>query len=128
MESLPWKVIMPYDIHDDIKYPPGEVIEAGALARACAQKWWNQALCRVNDCVVRLGVLEGEFHWHHHDAEDELFFVLEGRLVVDLENKTIELAPGEGVVVPRFVEHRTRAPGRTVVLMVEGATVTATGD
>jgi len=117
-----------YDIHADVKYGPLEVIDAGRLAGECAEKWWNQTLCRVNDAVARLGVLEGEFHWHQHDREDELFFVLEGQLLIDLEGRTAELAAGQGFVVPRGVRHRPRAPRRTVVLMFEAATVTPTGD
>jgi len=78
--------------------------------------------------VVRLGILEGDFHWHKHEEEDEFFLVLEGRLLVDLKGKTVELGPGQGLVVPRGVIHRTRAPERTVVLMVEGAGVVPTGD
>ncbi len=123
---------MPYDIHTDVKYGPLEVVEAGALAQACTQPWWNQTLTRVNDAVVRLGVFLGEFHWHKHDREDEFFFVLEGRLLVDLEEggrrRTLALERGQGVTVPRGVVHRTRAELRTVVLMVEPATVVATGD
>lgn len=119
---------MSYDIHQDIKYAPLEVIEAGALADQCEQKWWNQTLCKVNDSVARIGVFEGEFHFHKHDREDELFFVLDGLLLLDFEDKTIELGPRQGMVVPRGVVHRTRAPSRTVVLMVEAATVVPTGD
>jgi mannose-6-phosphate isomerase-like protein (cupin superfamily) len=119
---------MAYDIHQDVKYAPLELIEAGKLADDCHSKWWNQSLCRVNDAVVRLGVFEGEFHWHHHDREDELFFVLEGKLLVDLEGRTVELGPREGIVVPHGARHRTRAKKRTVVLMVEPSSVTPTGD
>jgi len=119
---------MDYNIHPDIAYRPLEIIEAGRLADECPEKWWNQSLCRVNDCVVRLGLFEGEFHWHRHDREDELFFVLEGRLLLDLEGRTVELVPRQGMVVPRGVRHRTRAEIRTVVLMVEAATVEPTGD
>ena len=119
---------MNYNIHPDIAYRPLEIIEAGRLADECPEKWWNQSLCRVNDCVVRLGLFEGEFHWHRHDREDELFFVLEGRLLLDLEGRTVELVPRQGMVVPRGVRHRTRAEIRTVVLMVEAATVEPTGD
>ena len=117
-----------YDIHTDVKYGPLEVVEAGRLARECAQPWWNQSLCLVNDSVVRVGVFLGEFHWHKHDREDELFFVLEGELLLDLEDKTVQLGPRQGMVVPRGVVHRTRAEVRTVVLMVEAATVVPTGD
>jgi mannose-6-phosphate isomerase-like protein (cupin superfamily) len=120
---------MAYDIHNDVKYAPLELIDAGALADRCEQPWWNQTLCGVNDCVARIGVFHGEFHWHKHDREDELFFVLEGTLLLDLEGKdTVTLKPRQGLVVPRGVVHRTRAPERTVVLMVEAATVVPTGD
>ena len=119
---------MEYVIKTDVKYAPLERIDAGALADACAERWWNQTLCRVNDCVARIGVFQGEFHWHKHDREDELFFVLEGQLLLDLEGRTVELAPRQGLMVPRGVLHRTRAPTRTVVLMVEAASIVPTGD
>ncbi len=119
---------MPYDIHTDIKFAPLEVIEAGALVDACKEPWWNQTLCLVNESVARIGVFHGEFHWHKHDREDELFFVLEGTLLLDLEGRTVALGPRQGMVVPRGVMHRTRAPSRTVVLMVEPSGVVATGD
>jgi len=119
---------MDYRIHTDIKFRPLELIDAGQLAHECADRWWNQSLCLVNDCVARLGVFEGEFHWHKHEAEDEFFFVLEGSLLLDLEDRTLELAPRQGMLVPRGVMHRTRAQVRTVVLMIEAATVVPTGD
>jgi mannose-6-phosphate isomerase-like protein (cupin superfamily) len=117
-----------YDIHTDVKFEPLALIDAGALADGCAEPWWNQTLCRVNDSAVRLGVFHGEFHWHKHDREDELFFVLDGVLLLDLRDRTVELRPRQGIMVPRGVEHRTRAPERTVVLMVEAATVVPIGD
>ena len=118
-----------YDIHEDVKFAPLEVIEAGALVDRCDEKWWNQTLCQVNDAVARIGVFHGEFHWHKHDREDELFFVLDGTLLLDIEGKgTFELKPRQGMVVPRGVVHRTRAHERTVVLMVEPAGVKPTGD
>lgn len=119
---------MPYFINTDIKYKPLEIIEAGQLADQCPEKWWNQSLCQVNDCVVRLGVFEGEFHWHKHDKEDEFFYVIEGVLFLDFEDRSVELAPRQGMMVPRRVAHRTRAPQKAVVLMVEAASVTPTGD
>lgn len=119
---------MQYSIHSDVKYGPLELIDAGRLSDECPERWWNQTLCRVNDSVARLGVFEGEFHWHKHDKEDEFFYVIEGRLLVDLEGRTVELAPRQGVMVPRGVLHRTRAPQRTVVLMIEAATIVPTGD
>jgi len=89
---------------------------------------YNQTLCRVNDCVVRLGVMQGEFHWHKHDAEDEFFYVIEGRFVIDLEGRTVELGPRQGFMVPRGARHNTRAPERAVILMIEGAGVVPIGD
>lgn len=118
-----------YDIHEDVKFAPLEVIEAGALVAENKEPWWNQTLCQVNDAVARIGVFHGEFHWHKHDVEDELFFVLEGMLLLDIEGKgTFELKPHQGMVVPHGVVHRTRAQVRTVVLMVEPAGVKPTGD
>ena len=119
---------MEYSIHQDVKYGPLELIDAGRLADECPERWWNQTLCRVNDSVARLGVFEGEFHWHKHDREDEFFYVIEGRLLVDLEGRTVELAPRQGLMVPRGALHRTRSPQRSVVLMVESATIVPTGD
>jgi mannose-6-phosphate isomerase-like protein (cupin superfamily) len=117
-----------YRIQLDVKYDPLELIDVQGLA-AAEQPWWNQTLTAVNEAVVRLGVIEGDFHWHKHDTEDEFFLVLEGRLLIDIEGaETIELAPHQGVTVPRGVVHRPRAPERTVILMVEPATVTPTGD
>ena len=117
-----------YSLNLDVKFGPLELIDVKALADACQQQWFNQTLCRVNDSVVRVGVLHGDFHWHKHDEEDEFFFVLEGRFLIDLEGRTVELAPQQGFTVPRGVVHRTRAPERTVVLMLEGAGVVPTGD
>jgi mannose-6-phosphate isomerase-like protein (cupin superfamily) len=118
-----------YDIHSDVKYRGLEVVEAGQLVDAVQVPWWNQSLCRVNDSVARIGVFHGEFHWHKHDREDELFFVLEGKLLLDIEGRpTVELGPRQGMMVPRGVVHRTRAQERTVVFMVEAATVVPTGD
>jgi mannose-6-phosphate isomerase-like protein (cupin superfamily) len=119
---------MDYSIHMDVQYAPLELVDAKKLADECTVQWWNQSLSRVNDAVVRLGVFQGEFHWHKHDLEDEFFFVLEGVLLLDLEGRTVELSQHQGMVVPRGVLHKTRAPSRTVVLMVEAATVVPTGD
>jgi len=122
------KAAYPYDTHLDIRYGSGEVIDVPALVAACTHPWYNQTLCRVNESVVRLGVVQGEYHWHKHDDEDEFFHVVSGRFLIDLEDRTVDLAPGQGFVVPRGVMHRPRAPERTVILMVEGAGIVPTGD
>ena len=120
---------MDYVIHTDVKFGPLELVDAGRLADECGEPWWNQSLVQVNDCVTRVGVFHGEFHWHKHDREDEFFYVIEGKLLLDVEGgRTVELAPRQGMLVPRGVVHRTRAPQRTVVLMIEAATVKPTGD
>ena len=118
----------PYATYLNILYPALEVIEVQALVEANTHPWYNQTLCRVNDSVVRLGVFEGEYHWHKHDDEDEFFYTVEGRFLIDLEGRTVELAARQGFVVPKGIVHRTRAPMRTVVLMVEGAGIVPSGD
>ncbi|MGY5858314.1 MAG: cupin domain-containing protein [Candidatus Thorarchaeota archaeon] len=117
-----------YSINLDVKYEPLELIDIPRLIEESMKEWQNFTLSEVNDCVVRLGVIHGEFHWHTHDNEDEFFYVIDGLLHIDLEDKTVDLHPGQGFMVPKKVSHRTRAPQRTSILMVEGKTVTPTGD
>jgi mannose-6-phosphate isomerase-like protein (cupin superfamily) len=117
----------PYVTHLDVRFPPLERIDVPALVRACTDQWYNQTLCRVNESVVRLGVVEGEYHWHKHEDDDEFFYVVEGRFLIDLPDRMVELGPGQGVVVPKGVMHRPRAPERTVILMVETAGIVPTG-
>lgn len=118
----------PYDTRLNVLFEQMHSIDEKALADAAPSKWYNQTLCRVNDSVVRLGVIEGEYHWHKHDNDDEFFYVVEGKLLLDLEERTVELGPRQGFVVSRGVMHRTRAPKRTVILMVENAGIIPTGD
>jgi mannose-6-phosphate isomerase-like protein (cupin superfamily) len=118
----------PYETRLNILYGPLERIDVKALADACEFKWFNQTLCQVNGSVVRVGVIEGEYHWHKHDEDDEFFYTVEGLLLIDLVDRVVELAPGQGFVVPRGVVHRTRAPQRTVILMVENAGIIPTGN
>jgi mannose-6-phosphate isomerase-like protein (cupin superfamily) len=117
-----------YSIHTDIRFNPLELIDIPQIVSDCNEEWFNQSLCRVNDCVVRLGIIRGEFHWHKHDNEDEFFYVVSGRLLIDLEGRTFELSPNQGFVVPKGVTHRTRAPQGVVILMIEGSGVVPTGD
>src|SRR5689334_17681375 len=118
----------PYATFLDIKFPPLSIVDVAALVKGCTDQWYNQTLCKVNDSVVRLGVMQGEYHWHKHDNDDEFFFVLDGHFIIDLEDKSVDLQPREGFVVPRGVVHRTRAPDRAVILMVENAGIIPTGD
>src|SRR5512146_667390 len=118
----------PYHTHLDLYYQPLEIVDEKALAQACPHKWYNQTLCQVNGSVVRLGAAEGEHHWHKHTDDDEFFYVVEGELLIDLEGRTVALLPRQGFVVPKGVMHRTRAPRRTVMLMVENAGIIPTGN
>src|SRR3954469_1827541 len=117
----------PYVTLLDVLHGPLELIDEKALADACPHKWYNQTLCEVNDSVVRLGVVEGEYHWHKHDNDDEFFYVVEGHLEIDLEGRTVTLEPRQAVVIPKGVMHRPRAPRRTVMLMVETKSIVPTG-
>jgi mannose-6-phosphate isomerase-like protein (cupin superfamily) len=118
----------PYETRLNLYYGPLEVIDEKTLADACTFKWYNQTLCAVNDAVVRMAVVEGEYHWHKHDDDAEFFYVIEGKLIIDLEGRTVELSPRQGFVVPKGVLHRTRARERTVMLMVENKGVIPTGN
>ena len=119
----------PYATHLDIKFDPLTLIDVSSLAKTVTDQWYNQTLCKVNESVIRLGVMQGEYHWHKHDAEDEFFFTLEGKLIVDIEgDESVELRPLQGYVVPKGVVHRTRAPAKTVVLMMEMTGIVPTGD
>jgi mannose-6-phosphate isomerase-like protein (cupin superfamily) len=117
-----------YDIRLDDKYGSLRLVDIPAEI-ASHEPWFNQTLTTVNDAVVRLGLIEGDFHWHKHDDQDEFFLVLEGQLLIDLEDRdTVSLEPHQGYTVPRGMVHRTRAPTRTAILMVEAANVVPTGD
>ncbi len=118
----------PYATHLNILHGPLETVDVQALVDACTDRWWNQTLCKVNDSVVRLGIIQGEYHWHKHDDLDEFFYCVEGQFLIDLEDRVVTLDPRQGFVVPKGVVHRTRAPERTVILMVETAAIVPTGD
>lgn len=122
------KVSGRYDIAKDVLFGPQQTIDVTAVA-AAQTPWWNRTLTEVNDAVVRLAVMEGDFHWHQHDEEDEFFYVVEGALTIEVAGSApFALQPGQGVTIPRGVQHCPHAHGRTVVLMVEKATVVPTGD
>jgi mannose-6-phosphate isomerase-like protein (cupin superfamily) len=118
----------PYETHLDIKFPPLALVDLKPLVDAVTHPWYNQTLTKVNDSVVRLGVMQGEYHWHKHDDDDEFFYCVEGLFIIDLEGRSVELKPRQGFTVPKGVVHRTRAPERSVILMVENAGIIPTGD
>lgn len=126
----------PYDTQLDVRFPALQKIALDAIVAEVTHPWHNQTLVKVNESVVRLGVMQGEYHWHKHDHDDEFFYVVEGLFLIDLEpaadgvtpGQVIELRPREGFTVPRGVVHRTRAPERAVILMVENAGIIPTGN
>jgi mannose-6-phosphate isomerase-like protein (cupin superfamily) len=118
----------PYETHLDVKFKPLEVIDIQGVIDAVAHPWFNQTLCKVNDSVVRLGVVKGQYHWHKHDDLDEFFYVVEGQFIIELAGREVVLNERDGFVVPKGVMHRPRAPERTVILMVEGEAIVPTGD
>ena len=118
----------PYDTRLNILHGALEKIDVAALVDACDVPWYNQTLCKVNDSVVRLGVVEGQYHWHKHDEDDEFFYVVSGQFIIEMEHGSITLDAGQAFVVPKGVMHRPNAPQRTVILMVETAAITPTGD
>ena len=118
---------MNYSINLQPRFGSLELIDIPSLMSSVTDQWFNQTLCAVNDCVIRLGVMQGEFHWHKHDTEDEFFFVLDGEFFIDLEDQTIALQPHQGFTIPKGVIHRTRAPHRTTILMVEQNSIQPTG-
>ena len=117
-----------YSINTAALFQPMQRIDLGPIIAGTNDPWFNQTLCQVNDAVVRLGVLKGEFHWHQHDTQDELFDVVEGKLIIELEGRAVELGPMQGFTVPMGVQHRPLAPEKTIVLMIERADVNAIGD
>ena len=112
----------------DVRFKHFDLIDVNSIVRECKDKWFNETLTKVNDSVVRIGIVQGEYHWHKHDKDDEFFFVLQGKLLIDLEGKTIELGPNQGVTISRGVLHRPRVPEKTVMLMVETSAIQPTGD
>ena len=125
---MPQPSDFPYTTNLNVLFPALTLVDVPRVVAQVDAQWFNQTLCKVNDPVIRLGVMQGEYHWHKHDEDDEFFFVLEGRFIIDLEGQSIELQPQQGYVVPKGVVHRTRAPERATILMVETAAIVPTGD
>lgn len=117
-----------YNQHMDIKFKHLELIDIPQIVNQCKEKWFNQTLTKINESVARLGIVEGEYHWHKHDNDDEFFLVLEGKLFIDLEDKTIELYPMQGITISKGVMHRPRAPKKTIMLMVETSEIDPIGN
>ncbi len=117
-----------YNQQMNIKFQHQERIDIATIVETCNDKWFNQTLTKINDSVARIGIVEGEYHWHTHEDDDEFFFVLSGKLYIDLKDQTIELNPNQGVTISKGVPHRPRAPKKTVMLMVETALIDPIGN
>jgi mannose-6-phosphate isomerase-like protein (cupin superfamily) len=96
-----------------------ERIDLAAALATIDQTWSPRTVARVNDVDVKLVKLDGDFAWHHHEHEDELFLVVRGHLTMHFRDRDVELDQGQLVVVPRGVEHRPQADGECHVLLVE---------
>jgi mannose-6-phosphate isomerase-like protein (cupin superfamily) len=127
MEDAVPETTYSYETRLNVLHNALEIIDVRPLVDECKFPWYNQTLCRVNESVVRLGVVQGEYHWHKHDADDEFFYVVSGQFLIDLADRTVTLDPEQGFVVPKGVMHRPRASQRTVILMVETAGIVPTG-
>ena len=92
------------------------------------EHWRPKRVASLNGQDVKLIKCEGEFPWHSHETVDEMFLCWQGRLTVDFENKSVELEPGDLIVVPRGIRHRTRAEAEALVLVFEPTGVVNTGD
>jgi len=117
-----------YNTRLDIKYEHLEIVDIAEIVQNCQYKWFNQSLTNVNNSVVRLGIVEGEYHWHKHDNDDEFFFVLSGKLFIELEDRTIELNPQQGTTITRGIMHKPYAHEKTEMLLVETSAIQPTGD
>lgn len=117
-----------YNMQMDVKYDYLEKINVPEIVRSCTDKWFNQSLCNVNSSVFRIGVFEGEYHLHKHENDDELFFVLEGSIILETEKGSFKLGQYEGVCVPKGIMHRPIAKQKAVVLMIENIGIDPIGN
>jgi mannose-6-phosphate isomerase-like protein (cupin superfamily) len=119
----------PYTIRDEPLFGALQTIDLPDLIDQVEEAWYNQALIRVDDVMVRLAVVQGEFHWHTHDNQDEFFLVLDGKLRVEVEAaEPVELQPKQAFTVPAGMRHRSAAPVRSSVLIIERVGTLPAGD
>lgn len=103
-------------------------VNLAAKFAAFSDHWSPKIAGELNGQQVKLAKLKGAFDWHHHDDEDELFLVHRGRFRMELRDGTIELGPGDFLIVPRGVEHRPVADEEAEVVLFEPATTLNTGN
>ena len=92
-----------------------------------SEQWAPKLVGRVNDMHVKLVKIQGEFLWHSHDTEDELFLVVDGAMTMHFRDRTVEVGPGEFIVIPHGVEHMPSSQAETSILLFEPATTVNTG-
>jgi mannose-6-phosphate isomerase-like protein (cupin superfamily) len=107
---------------------PIEKVNLAEKLAAFQEHWSPKIVGSLNDSFVKLVKLEGEFVWHHHEAEDELFLVIEGNLLIRLRDRDIQLREGEFVIIPRGVEHLPIAEDEVHILLLEPKTTLNTGN
>lgn len=117
-----------YKMQMNLKYDYLEKINVPDIVKNCTDKWFNQSLCQVNSSVFRVGIFEGEFHMHKHENDDEVFFVIDGSIILETEKGNFELNQYEGVCVPKGTMHRPIAKNKAVVLMIENLGIDPIGD
>ena len=104
------------------------VVDLEERLGAFDERWSPRIVAELNGQHIKLVKVEGDFVWHHHESEDELFLVLAGRLVIELRDRALTLDPGQLCVIPRGVEHRPRAASETHLLLFEPAGTRNTGN
>ena len=118
-----------YAINYEPLFQTLQTIDVQQLIGSVTEPWYNQTLIKVGDVLVRLGVMEGEYHWHKHDEQDEFFYLLQGEFHIELEGReTAVLKPNQAFSVPAGMLHRPVVPTRSAVIMIEKAGIVATGD
>jgi len=118
-----------YAIHYAPLFQTLQKMDVQQLIDTVAEPWYNQTLIQVGEALVRLGVMQGELHWHRHDGQDEFFYLLEGEFHIELEGReTVVLRPNQAFSVPAGMLHRPVVPVRSAVIMIEKAGIVATGD
>ncbi len=105
-----------------------EVVDLGEKFQLFNEHWHPRIVAELNDSYVKLVKFKGEFVWHQHENEDELFLVIAGALVIKLRDRDLSLGPGQLVVIPKGVEHMPVAAEEVQVLLLEPKTTVNTGD
>ena len=96
-----------------------EVVDPRLIARSLVDHWSPRIVGEIDDSFVKVAKVKGEFPWHSHEDEDEMFMVLDGKLSIHMEDRTVELTVGEVFVVPKGVRHHPVAKDECLILLIE---------